>query len=406
MHFRARLSFFLLLSIAAVPTHPAFGQRAANANTVYQQLRGLLPGNETIAVKDFALKRDAAEFTFRSGSFAFYGPVNGKVTGAVFKGEGHLHITPPTPEERHNLAVFTHSDPVPSEEFDEDFDEVVLRFTDSTADELHKASTQAGEPDNSYNKAAEELRSFLRHHAEGEYDEEGHTIYYGKFYGNLDLRLLEDVLSPAPIGYFFAAIHGKQDSHLFFIYDPHGVDEVAPEEVALLRWDTINESETIPLAFHRAAEYADGTASGNEHNAAYKILHQDLDVSIEKSGFLSNVATVEVEAEQDGVAVIPLDLYPTLRVSQVSLRQRRRAGLGAGKQGPGPEFRRDSRRTAQKGRDHHCEHHLRRQGCRPERRRTVTTTPSHAKTGFPTRSQGLGDYATYHMLFHVPKDSN
>ena len=36
----------------------------------------------------------------------------------------------------------------------------------------------------------------------------------------------------------------------------------------------MNETETIPLAFHRAAEYVNGTASGNEHNAAYKILHR------------------------------------------------------------------------------------------------------------------------------------
>ena len=261
--------------------HPLFAQRAPNANASYQQLRGLLPGSEAVNVKDFVLKRDAAEFTFHSGSFAFYGAVNGKVTGAVFKGQGHLHITPPTAEERHNLSLVTQT-----EEFDEDFDQVVLRFTDVTADELHKASTGPGQPDNAYAKAAEELRSFLRHHAEGSYDEEGHSFYYGKLYGNLDLRLLEDVLSSGPGGYFFAAIHGSKNSHLYFIFDPEGVDEVAPEEVALLKWDTMNDTETIPLAFHRAAEYANGTASGNEHNAAYKILHQDLDVSIEKSGFL------------------------------------------------------------------------------------------------------------------------
>ncbi len=399
MNLRARLSFLLLLlSIAAVPARPVFGQRAANANAAYQQLRGLLPGNETIAVKDLTMKRDAAEFSFHSGSFAFYGPVNGKVTGAVFKGEGHLHITPPTAEERHNLSLVAHS-----EEFDEDFDQVVLRFTDSTADELRKVSTGAGEPDNSYSKAAEEIRSFLRRHAEGGYDQDGHTLYYGKFYGNLDLRLLEDVLSPTPGGYFFAAIHGKKNSHLFFVYDPHGVGELAPEEVALLRWDTINESETIPLAFHRAAEYADGTASGNEHNAAYKILHQDLDVSIEKSGALSNVATLEVAAEEDGVTVIPLDLYPTLRVSQVN------SGKG------------DALDWVQEGKDQDPDFGV--ILAAPLKKGESTTIkisyggkdvvlneggdnyyPIARENWFPNSSQGFGDYTTYHMLFHVPKE--
>jgi hypothetical protein len=109
-------------------------QHAANSNASYQQLRGLLPGDDVIAVKNLELRRDAATLTFSRGGIAFYGDVNGKVTGAVFKGDGHLHITPPTIQERHNLSIF-----IKSEEFDEDFDEVVLRFTDETAAELRRA---------------------------------------------------------------------------------------------------------------------------------------------------------------------------------------------------------------------------------------------------------------------------
>lgn len=395
---RARLFFLLFLSTTAISGHPVSAQRAANANAAYQQLRGLMPGSDIVNVKDLVVKRDAAEFTFHTGSFAFYSPVTGKVTGAVFKGEGHLHITPPTPEERHNLSLIAQT-----EEFDEDFDQVVLRFTDSTADDLRKASTGAGAPDNAYGKAAEEVRSFLRHHAEGGYDLGGHTLYYGKFYGNLDLRLLEDVLSPAPGQYFFAAIHGKKNSHLFFIYDPHGAGEVAPEELALLRWDTINDTQTIPLAFHRAAEYTDGTASGNEHNEAYKILHQDFDVSIEKSGFLSNVDTIEVEAEVDGLAVVPLALYPTLRVSQVT------SGKG------------DALDWVQEGKDQDPDFGVILGA--PLKKGESTTIkiayggkdvilneggnnyyPIAREDWFPNSTQGLGDYTTYHMTFHVPKD--
>jgi hypothetical protein len=230
MIFRIRPSFCVLLLVSAVCIHPLSAQRAPNANAYYQQLRSLLPGGEVITVKDLVLKRDAATFTFRSGSFAFYGQVNGKVTGAVFKGEGHLHITPPTAEERHNLSIQAHA-----EQLDDDFGEAVLRFTDSTASELHKASTGTGQPDSSYAKSAQDLQIFLRHHAEGSITGSGATFYFSKFYGNLDLRLLEDVLSPAPGEYFFASIHGGKSGHLYFIVDPHGVADVAPEEVALLR---------------------------------------------------------------------------------------------------------------------------------------------------------------------------
>jgi hypothetical protein len=356
-------------------------QRPPNANSYYQQLRGLLPGGDVIAIKGLELKRDAATFTLRSGNICFYGEVNGKVTGAVFRGDGHLHITPPTAQERHNLEILNHT-----EEFDEDFDQVVFRFTDSTGAELRKASAGAGQSDGAYTKAAEELRNFARH-----------TLH-----DNLDLRLLQDVLSPAPSEYFMAAVHGKKNGHLFFVYDPQGVNGLAPEEVALTNWSSMAGTLTIPLAFHRAEEYANGVPSGDEHNAAYKILNEDLDVTIEKSGFLSSAATVHVRAEQDGVSVIPLDLFSTLRVSKVETDKGDALDYVQENKDDDPDFGVVLPTTLKKG---------------------DTTTfkvtyggkdvvynegagnyyPVAREDWFPSSNQGLGDYATYHMLFHAPK---
>ena len=388
----------LALSVLLAGSSLTLTAQRANTNPVYRQLRALLPGGEVIGVKDLEIKRDAATFTFSGGNIAFYGQVNGKVTGAVFRGRGHLHITPPTAEERHSLLIATHS-----EEYDEDFDEVVFRFTDSTADELRKASAGAGQPNGAYTKAAQELQSFLRHHSEGSYASGGITFYFKKLYGNLDLRLLEDVLSPAPGQYFLAAIHGGNNGHLYFIYDPHGVAEVTPEEVALIKWDATDETEIIPLAFHRAAEYASGMASGNEHNAAIKIQHEDLDVTVEKSGFLGNLATIEVKAEQDGVSVIPLDLYPGLRASQVT------TGKG------------DDLDWVQEAKDQDPDFGV--VLAAPLKKGETTTFkvtyggkdvvlneggnnyyPSQRENWFPNSNQGFGDYATYHMLFHVPRE--
>jgi hypothetical protein len=374
-----------------------WAQRAANANASYQQLRGLLPGDDVITINNLVLRRDAATFIFRSGSFAFYGKVNGKVTGAVFKGEGHLHITPPTVQERHNLSIFTHT-----EEFDEEFDEVVLRFTDETSAELHKASTGKSAPDSAYVKAAEEIRGFLRHHATVGYPFSGGTSYGRKIYGNLDLRLLEDVLSSAPGGYFYAALHGKKNGRMFFILDPQGVAGLAPEEVSLENWSGTYDTMTYPLAFHRAAEYANGTASGNEHNAAYRIVSEDLDVSIEKGGFLSSLATVTVSADQDGVAVIPLDLYPSLRTSKVETDKGEALDFVQEEKSEDSDFGVVLAAPLKKGET-----------------ATVKITyggkdvvfnfgqgnyyPTARENWYPNSSQGLGDYATYHMLFHVPK---
>jgi hypothetical protein len=355
-------------------------QRAANGNAYYQQLRGLLPGGEVIAVSNLDLHRDAAIFTFRHGNIAFYGEVNGRVTGAVFRGEGHLHITPPTVEERHNLEIVAHVD-----EFDEDFDQVVMRFTDATAAELHKGSAGKGDADSAYARSAQEFQSFARVH----------------LHQNYDLRILQDVLSPAPGGFFLAAVHGKKNAHLVFTFDPNGVAGVSPEEVGLLNWS--DWGETFPLAFHRAAEYGNGTASGNEHNAAYRIVNEKLDVSIEKSGFLSSMATVEVRAEQEGVAVIPLDLYPTLRVSRAETGKGDALDWVQEKKEDDPEFGVVLAQPLKKGET-----------------ATLKITyggkdvvlnegngnyyPVAREDWYPNASQGLGDYAMYQMVFHVPKN--
>jgi hypothetical protein len=151
---RIGVPFFVQLCLSLAFAGTLAAQHSGNSNSVYQQLRGLLPGGEVVVANNLELRREGATFTFRHGEIAFYGEVNGKVTGAVFKGDGHLHITPPTAEERHNLSLINHS-----EEFDEDFDQVVMRFTDLTAAELRKARTVKGQPDKAGIRAAMELRS-------------------------------------------------------------------------------------------------------------------------------------------------------------------------------------------------------------------------------------------------------
>lgn len=293
MHFKESLRLLAAVSLLSSACAPLPAQHAPNSNPFYQQLRNLLPAGEVIQVNNFTMHRDAATFTFSRGDFAFFGEVNGKVTGAVFKGVGHFQLTPSTAEEKHNLAILTRS-----ESFDEDFDQVVLRFTDSTAVELHKASAGKGVFDGEFGVAARDLRNFQRL----------------KVYTNYDLRLLEDVMSPALGGYFLAAIHGKRNPHLIFTLDPHGARRVSPEEISLMSWN--DWGETYLIASHLSTDSGTSTG-GDEQNGAYLIDNENLDVTIEKNGFLGGLATVHVVALQNGVAVVPLNLYPTLRVSNV-----------------------------------------------------------------------------------------
>jgi hypothetical protein len=139
-----------------------------------------------------------------------------------------------------------------------------------------------------------------------------------KLHSNVAGRLLEDVLSSDPGGFFEAMIHGhKYSDKMVFALDPHGVDfGVEPEEVALLIWSETKAG--IWTAFHYTDEYKTGEAKGTQQNGNYRIEHQKLDTQIEKSAKLNGKAVTSVVSSCNDLHVVHLNLYPTLRVSSVT----------------------------------------------------------------------------------------
>src|SRR5271165_3824404 len=164
------LAFFIPVFAADAPAP------GPNSDPTYQQLRNLTLGAEAVGVSNFDLKRDAGTFHLHSGTVCFTSPVQGKVTGAVFVGDGNLVITPP-PSEAGMLKLLTKEN-----EFSENFSHLVLRFTDSTYDEIKKAGSAAtGGCDNGLLKDSQNAtRKILK--------------------TNLEARILEDVLRPEPGG--------------------------------------------------------------------------------------------------------------------------------------------------------------------------------------------------------------
>lgn len=267
---------------------------APNADATYQQLRNVSLGSEAISVSDVTLKRDAATFQLNSGTVCFLSAVQGKVTGAIFVGEGRLLLTPPIPSEQRSLMLLTRE-----KEFGESFNRLVLRFTDDTYAELK----QAGKPAASSGCEAG-LLSDTQH------------VMRKKLHYNLDARILQDVLSPQPGGYFVAFVHGKHYSDkTLFVIDPHGIHNVYPEEIELRTYE--DNKEGVWAAFHFSSEYANGKATSAQENNVIHIDHQQLDTEIEKSGHLNGKAVTTFVALDAGVRVVPFTLFPTLRVQSV-----------------------------------------------------------------------------------------
>jgi hypothetical protein len=384
LRFRPVSLALCVVSLAAVL--PASAANTPNANAAYRRLRNLLPSGAAIPVSNLVIRRDAAALTFTQGEFAFFGEVNGKVTGAVFEGKGHFHLIPPTAIERHNLEILTKRQAV-----DEDFTQVVLRFTDGTAEELRKAAGPApggGQSIAGLIQIAEEFHTFQREH----------------LFENVDLRLLEDVLSPAKPaegGFFLAAIKGVTDGHMLFEIDPRGAPEVVPEEVRLGVWNSWGWG--YPTAFHLGSEYAAGAASGREENAAFQVESEDLDTSIEKSGFLSGVATVHLRSLEDGLAVVPLELFPSLRVSEVTgehgepldfvqEKKEEDADFGLVLAAPLKKGDMTTLKITYGGKDA-----VRAVG-------SENYNPVARESWFPNGSGEWGSFTRYKMVFHTPKD--
>ena len=278
------------------------GAAQPNSDPTYLELRNVTPSGKAITVKDFVLKRDAGTFTFRSGTFYFLAPVKDLVTGAVFIGDASFSLTPPIEIERTNLQLLTKSS-----EMVEEFSEAVFRFSDGTDLEVEKGGTvTTGTIPGRVGELLSDNRTALRKH-----------IQY-----NIDIRLLQDVLNEDTGGFFAAFIKGKKYSDKeIFVIDPYGVPggltelSVAPEEVAFSTYQ--DRKFGVWAAFHFSAEYTNQTASSRQKNSLIRIPHQKLDTAIDKNGVLTGTATATVVSFVKGTRVVPLQLYPKLRVRSV-----------------------------------------------------------------------------------------
>lgn len=351
-----------------------------NSDPTYQQLRNMTLGGESIAIESYDLKRDAATFHLKNGTVCFTAPVQGKVTGAVFVGDGTMSLNPPTVDERRSLKLLTKSD-----EFDESFQRLVLRFTDSTYDDLKKAGGRTNQRACDTG-AFKDTQNVMRH-----------RIHY-----NLDGRILEDVLRPEPGGLFVAFVHGKRyDDKLLYIIDPNGAPETAPEQIQLSTYD--ENKEGIWASFNISPMYRSTMGGAEAPTSRIHIEEQDLDTTIEGNAHLSGKSkTTFVPISKDS-RVVPFDLFHTLRVQSVLGPDGQPLSFVQEDKNDDPDFFVEFPKALMPG-----------EKC------TITTTydgkdavqntgggnyyPVAREDWYPAnRGASLGDYSNFDMIFRIPK---
>lgn len=278
------------LVLAAVSFNGGFAhaQNAApgpNSDPTYQALRNITLSGEAVSVNNFELKRDAGTFHLRSGTVCFVAPVNSKVTGAVFTGDGNFVLDPSQESERKSLKLLTKED-----QFSENFEHMVLRFTDSTYEDIKKGgSAGSGGCDAGLLKDSQNV---TRH----------------KLKNNLEARILEEALSTELRGLFVAFIHGKR-------YNGQELYEIDPDFGRYqVNFRTYDENKFGHWASFSASDKELRETSGKP----LKIEHQQLDTTFEKNGSLSGKATTTFVALRSGLRVVPFDLFRSLRVQSVT----------------------------------------------------------------------------------------
>ena len=357
---------------------PRGAARVANADGVYLALRSDQPTGDGVQVKDFKLERQGGVFHFTQGSFFFYAAVNGRVTGAVFEGSGHFDLAPKEVSEQHSLALLSKSGVMA-----QDFTTLVLRFTDGTAEEIRKASTgSAGAVTSHSGQAATELAKGFRQ----------------KLHENLELRLLSDVLIAEDAQkeqYFLASFRmgGTFTGHnVLFVVDPESV----PDQVELDTWG--DEGEQAWAAYKMEGPQDD-------RGVPLHVTAERLDVQFERSGRMKNSAETTLTVRRDGLRVVQLNLYATLRVSGVYNESGDPLDFIQENKDDDPEFAVLLPKGAKQGETLRLlTKYAGPDAVRRDGDGMYYLYPQARESWYPAGREELGGFADFNMTFHVPKN--
>jgi Peptidase family M1 domain len=235
-----------------------------------------------------ALRRADVQLSFDEGKLAFLAPLDGRTTGAVFSGRGHVLAAPRGAVEKQQMARFLGA-PV----LDQDFTYVALRFTDPTADDLLGQLSTARLPPQRDPDFAERWNTLLAASNPMQ-----------------SLRILFDSLSANPQPYFHAAIDGTATGPFDVVID------LGRYEPVLLGQPRKSGDRTFYDVW--ASYQVPGVPRGRP---AFHALHYSIDTSLLADNSLDARADVRLRAEESGERLLVFQLSRSLSVDTVTGEQ-------------------------------------------------------------------------------------
>lgn len=135
----AAVACCLLMTTAWAQTVPPSGNCPQTTSAMYNRLRSVeLDEHAVYRVRGANLDLPNLHLVFESGTLAFTEDICGRITGALFEGDGEVLLRPPNRVERASLALFTGMAIL-----EEQINSAYLRFNDDTAASLQPFLTPA-----------------------------------------------------------------------------------------------------------------------------------------------------------------------------------------------------------------------------------------------------------------------
>jgi hypothetical protein len=234
-----------------------------------------------------------------NGTFYFASPIDGRVTGAVFIGQGMLRAAvPPSEFEKENVRRMLGTDVVES-----DFKTAVLRFTDDTFDTIGRTKREGSVEHERAQRMASELNVRIL-------KETG---------ANLAARLALSILNAEKPGFFFANFDGGKRDRFSVLLDHQNRVPVANfdlnggEKGLIFSYQPSTYSNDIWLAFYSEQDYQRGTVAYSDANDLVDVGHYEMQVDVTDPGSrLRLSARVAMRARAPNVRVVPFVIGESL----------------------------------------------------------------------------------------------
>ena len=273
-----------------------------DADPTYTALRAARPAGAAVSVSGFTLDRDVFRFQFTQGSFQFLEPVAGRVTGAVFTGEGTWQLTPANAGERAHLALLRGDKAF--EVLTDRFDTLVLLFTDGTEAEIRGAGTEGAASAPRAAAAWDTFRADQRKDLKS----------------NLQIRILADLLRPADParGVFLAAVDGKDLPAGLVAVDPSGLGWLAPG----MQPGSENSGLWMLPEFDRGFWYLARRRADAGKPPLPPLTdaeHYAIQSTMTEKTRLAGTTTMTLRPLVGGLRVLPLQLFDKLRIQKAEL---------------------------------------------------------------------------------------